>query len=202
MLGKTHLAVGVAATLAVVKPTSLRELVLAAGVGAVGALISDIDVGTSESHQDADVVTALTVGVVAVVLGLDHFFNMGIVSRIRASEGTFRLVLGLLLFIGICAYGKEQPHRSFMHSFFALALLEGAIFFIYPPLMLYFGVGFLSHLATDIWNRRDLKLLYPLPFGISFGLFSAKGPANRLFFLAGSAISIVEIGFFTLNMLR
>ena len=118
MLGKTHMAVGIATTLAVIPPENTRQLLLEVGAGAVGALISDIDVGTSESHRDADVITYLTLGVVAVVIALDHFMNTGIVFRIKQSEGWFRIILGILMFVGICAFGKEQPHRSFMHSFF------------------------------------------------------------------------------------
>ena len=49
MLGKTHMAVGIATTLAVIPPENTRQLLLEVGAGAVGALISDIDVGTSES---------------------------------------------------------------------------------------------------------------------------------------------------------
>ena len=106
MLGKTHMAVGIATTLAVIPPENTRQLLLEVGAGAVGALISDIDVGTSESHRDADVITYLTLGVVAVVIALDHFMNTGIVFRIKQSEGWFRIILGILMFVVICAYGK------------------------------------------------------------------------------------------------
>ena len=51
MLGKTHMAVGIAATLAITQPSGVSELVLAVGAGSLGALISDIDVGTSNSHR-------------------------------------------------------------------------------------------------------------------------------------------------------
>ena len=111
MLGKTHMAVGIATTLAVLPPENTRQLLLEVGAGAVGALISDIDVGTSESHRDADKITYLTLGVIAAVIALDHFMNTGIVFRIRQSAGTMKLILGILMFVGIGAYGKGQPHR-------------------------------------------------------------------------------------------
>lgn len=193
MLGKTHMAVGIATTLAVIPPENTRQLLLEVGAGAVGALISDIDVGTSESHRDADVITYLTLGVVAVVIALDHFMNTGIVFRIKQSEGWFRIILGILMFVGICAYGKEQPHRSFMHSFLALFLLEISIGIIYPAFIWPFAVGFLSHLASDILNRRKVRLLYPIPGGISLGLFSAKGVANSIFLWIGCAVIVVEV---------
>ena len=59
MLGKTHMAVGVAAAMAVVHPKSLPELVIGLSAAAVGAVISDIDVGTAEAHKDADVIMAM-----------------------------------------------------------------------------------------------------------------------------------------------
>ena len=97
------MAVGIATTLAVLPPENTRQLLLEVGAGAVGALISDIDVGTSESHRDADKITYLTLGVIAAVIALDHFMNTGIVFRIRQSAGTMKLILGILMFVGICA---------------------------------------------------------------------------------------------------
>lgn len=198
MLGKTHLAVGIATTLAVLPPENPRQLLLEAGAGAVGALISDIDVGTSDSHRDADRMTYLTIGVLAVVVALDHFCGMGIVQQIRQRESLFRIILGILIFVGICAYGKEQPHRSFMHSFLALFLLEVSIWIVYPAFMIPFGVGFLSHLVSDIFNRRKVQLLYPIPGGISLGLFSAKGAANSIFFTIASIVIAIELVRFVL----
>lgn len=199
MLGKTHMAVGAAATLAVIQPSSAYELVLALGGGVVGALISDIDVGTSESHRDADVVSGLAVISVAVALALDFFLGIGIVETIRSRESLIRIVGGLLLFIGICAFGKEQPHRSFMHSILALLALSLAVFLIYPPLVPYFGVGFLSHLASDIFNRKQVWILYPFT-GFSLNLFSAKGIANQIFFVAGCILTGIEIVLFVLRV--
>ena len=119
--------------------------------------------------------------------------NTGIVFRIRQSAGTMKLILGILMFVGICAYGKEQPHRSFMHSFLALFLLEISIGIIYPAFMWSFGIGFLSHLASDIFNRRKVRLLYPIPGGFSLGLFSAKGAANSIFLWVACAVIVVEL---------
>ena len=101
MLGKTHMAVGIAATLAITQPSGISELVLAVGAGSLGALISDIDVGTSNSHRDADKITALSAVVVLAVFALDYFCNTQIIERIIGSSGYLRIIAGLLLFIGI-----------------------------------------------------------------------------------------------------
>lgn len=193
MLGKTHMAVGIAATLAITQPSGVSELVLAVGAGSLGALISDIDVGTSNSHRDADKITALSVVVVLAVFAMDYFCNTQIIERIIGSSGYLRIIAGLLLFIGICAFGKEQPHRSFMHSFLALILLSFALGLIWEKAVIYFAVGFLSHLATDIFNKKKVRLLYPMKGGVSLGLFHAYGLANDIFFAIGSIIAVIEV---------
>lgn len=193
MLGKTHMAVGIAATLAITQPSGISELVLAVGAGSLGALISDIDVGTSNSHRDADKITALSVVVVLAVFALDYFCNTQIIERIIGSSGYLRIITGLLLFIGICAFGKEQPHRSFMHSFLALILLSFALGLIWEKAVIYFAVGFLSHLATDIFNKKKVRLLYPLKGGVSLGLFHAYGLVNDIFFVVGSIVAVIEV---------
>lgn len=193
MLGKTHMAVGIAATLAITQPSGISELVLAVGAGSLGALISDIDVGTSNSHRDADKITALSVVVVLAVFAMDYFCNTQIIERIIGSSGYLRIIAGLLLFIGICAFGKEQPHRSFMHSFLALILLSFALGLIWEKAVIYFAIGFLSHLATDIFNKKKVRLLYPMKGGVSLGLFHAYGLANDIFFAIGSIVAIIEV---------
>lgn len=193
MLGKTHMAVGIAAILAITQPSGVSELVLAVGAGSLGALISDIDVGTSNSHRDADKITALSVVVVLAVFAMDYFCNTQIIERIIGSSGYLRIIAGLLLFIGICAFGKEQPHRSFMHSFLALILLSFALGLIWEKAVIYFAVGFLSHLATDIFNKKKVRLLYPMKGGVSLGLFHAYGLANDIFFAIGSIVAIIEV---------
>ena len=202
LLGKTHMVVGIAATMAVTHPKNAPELVLAVGVGAFGALISDIDVGTSESHRDADKIVILSVTVLAAAFALDYFFQAGIVDRVLRGSGYGRIIAGISLFICICAFGKEQPHRSFMHSFLALVLLCFAIGLVWEKAVVYFAVGFLSHLATDIWNKKKVRLLYPLKGGVSLGLFHAYGLANQIFFMAGSAMAALEIGLFAVRIFQ
>jgi inner membrane protein len=44
LLGKTHFAVGVASSLIFTQPKTVQDVILAVGIGGMGALISDIDV--------------------------------------------------------------------------------------------------------------------------------------------------------------
>ena len=87
-----------------------------------------------------------------------------------------------------------------MHSFLALVLLCFAIGLVWEKAVVYFAVGFLSHLATDIWNKKKVRLLYPLKGGVSLGLFHAYGLANQIFFMAGNAMVVLEMGLFALRI--
>lgn len=192
MLGKTHMAVGIASALALTQPQSATDFVLAVGGGTVGALISDIDVGTSNSHRDADKIILLSFSALLAVLALDFFLHTRIMERIIQNSGAARILSGVACFLLICAFGKEQPHRSFMHSFPALILLDFAVGLIWQPLVLCFSIGFLSHLATDILTKRKLRLFYPSNRGFCLGLFHAHGIANRVLFWCGCAVAVSE----------
>lgn len=193
MLGKTHMMVGIASTLLVTQPDSLTELLTASSTGAIGALISDIDVDSSSSHREANKVIFLAAAVIAGTVATDYIGNFGFIENIINNGSIAKIVVGILLFLVVCALGKETPHRSFMHSFTALILLDASLILIYMPLTVYFTVGFLSHLATDIFNKRKLKLFYPLKKGISFNLFHAKGVANTAFLIVGTAVTAIEV---------
>lgn len=192
LLGKTHMAVGIAAVLTVTQPQTIPELVLAAGTGTVGALISDIDVGTSVSHREADKIVFLTAIAAGAVFALDYFCGMGIFDRMMRDGNRAQMVIGIGAFIGICAFGKERPHRSFMHSFLALAALCFVLGMVWQPMVPYFAIGFLSHIVIDLFNRRKIRLFYPLKGGIAFGLFRSNGIVNKILFWVGSVAAFSE----------
>lgn len=193
MLGKTHMVIGTATALAMTQPHDMKSLVLCLGGSALGALISDIDVGTSESHRDADVIVFLSFATIVAMGVVNFVFRLGLFEQLMRNNSAARIIGGMIGFVIICAFGKEQPHRSFMHSFCALILLSICVCLIFPDILYYFILGFLSHLAIDIFNRRGVQLLYPLPMGFSLGLFHAHGLANTIFFYLGSTITVAEI---------
>ena len=51
MTGKTHLAVGVAAALVIIRPDTLSNISVCIGAAVIGSVISDIDVKTSDSSN-------------------------------------------------------------------------------------------------------------------------------------------------------
>ena len=179
MLGRTHFFIGTAAALAVLQPQTVPALVTGAGAAAIGGLISDIDVGTSQAHRDADKIITATVAAAVLTILAEYKLNLGIYRRLTSDSSVLRLLAGTAAFLLICAYGKQQPHRSFMHSFAALALLTACVDIIYPDASAYFAVGFLSHLVLDFFNRKPEKLFWPWKKGFCLGLCSARGLVNR-----------------------
>lgn len=201
LLGKTHMIIGVASSLAITVPKTAPEFLLAVGLGAAGAVISDIDVETSNVHRNMGKVLLLTIVAAAVIFGLDIFLKTEIIHKITEDSHIHRIIAGCLIFLVVCVFGKEQPHRSFMHSFLALVLLDFALGLVWKKLILYFTIGFLSHLILDALNKKKLQLLYPLKGGFCMGLFSASGVANQLFYIAGCVAAGAEMILFVLRIL-
>ncbi len=191
MLGKTHMAVGIAATLACTCPKTVAELSMAVAIGTVGALIPDIDVESSESCRKANGAILLLSAISAAVAALDYFMGIKILEDVAGNSDAARIFAGVLLFVGTCVFGKKQPHRSFMHSFLALALLDGSLALAFPLFLPYFTVGFLSHLVLDLCNQKGLKLFYPCKYGVCLGWFRAHGWADRLLCTAGCAAALL-----------
>ena len=177
MLGKTHMAVGVAASLLLLQPHTLPELILGAGTAAVGSVISD---------QIIFVLETIVIGIVVV----EAHWHLGLYQRLMSNSSVSRIVLACAAFLAICAYGKKTPHRSFFHSFLAGGLLMSSVGVFLPILVPYFGIAFASHLVLDFLNHKGEQLLYPYRKRFSLGICSASGLVNRLFLFCGSVLSV------------
>ena len=189
MRGRTHFTVGTAAALLACQPGTAKELIMGAGLAAAGALVSDIDVGTSESHKKADlIVNSCILGIAALTaaqffgyISLDRFNEVVLNGKI------FQAAIGFVIMLLLAAYGKECPHRGFMHSFLACAAFSWCVSRMMPSLATYFFIGFVSHLALDFFNKRGLQLLFPWDKRFCLDLCSADGLADKLLDLAGRA---------------
>lgn len=108
MLGKTHMAVGVAASLLLLQPHTLPELILGAGTAAVGSVISDIDCGTSESSRRADqIIFVLETIVIGIVLVEAHW-HLGLYQRLMSNSSVSRHCAGLCRLSGNLCLRKED----------------------------------------------------------------------------------------------
>lgn len=196
MLGKTHMAAGVAASLLLMQPKNIQELVLGTGVAAIGAVISDIDIGTSDSHKEADKIIAMAAVAVTAMIAVECIWHVGLYRRIMRNSSAARMAVAAASFLIICDFGMKRPHRSFMHSVLALVLLTGCTAIFLPLAAPYFAAAFISHLALDLLNRKGERLLYPWKKGFSLDFCSSKGLVNHLLFRICSAASVGLFAFY------
>lgn len=193
---------GVAIAVCVMRPDTFPELLVGLGAAVVGSVISDIDVGSSGSGRAADGIIWVSAGAVAAVAAMERFWNVGVWDMILRNSSLLRVAAGSLGFIGVCAFGKAQPHRSFMHSFLALGILSIIMGTVLPAAVPYFALAFLTHLGLDVLNYKKVRILYPRREGLCFRLFHADGTANWLLFSAGLVMGVWQVGMCVWRILR
>ena len=185
MQGKTHLVIGVALSLAVMRPSTMPALVGGAGIAALGSVISDIDAGQSGAGHDATKVVASIVIAGVLVLLADLYFHLGLYARFLRRGRETGFMLPLLLFILFAAVGMLTRHRSFMHSLPAMILFTACIWFMQRAMAPYFAIAYASHLLLDLTNRRGMRLFFPSRKLVSMKLFASNGWMDRILLMAG-----------------
>lgn len=194
MTGKTHFVVGEAAALAVMLPCGWKETALCFAAAAVGSVICDIDVDSSNAHRQAERVILFSV--IAVLLaGLAEWkFDLGITQKIVSERELWPKIAGIIGFLIMCVIGKEQPHRGFMHSLLAVLIFSGLVYLVIPEAASYFAVAMSSHLVLDIFNKKNIRLWYPFRGGVSLKLCKADGTADgALFYIGCTAASVLTL---------
>ncbi len=201
MLKKTHLAVGTAASLCVLQPTTMKELLIGTSVAMLGSVISDMDSEASKTNRYMDVIVTITALVVVGVTAFSMSGRKEIWNWLRSDlVMTPKVITGIAFFI-ICAFGKEQPHRSFMHSLLGLFALYGCVEVIFPGSAPYFGVAFLSHILLDLLNRKGIRLFYPLQKRICLDVCSSSGWINDILLKLGLWVSVIALVYRVLCLL-
>ena len=93
------MAVGVAASLLLLQPHTLPELILGAGTAAVGSVISDIDCGTSESSRRADQIIFVLETIVIGIVVVEAHWHLGLYQRLMSNSSVSRIVLACAAFL-------------------------------------------------------------------------------------------------------
>ena len=188
MLGKTHLAIGMAAALALIRPDTPAECFTALISGAVGGVLADMDTIRTDRRKGATQVHTFAAVMTAALLMLDSVLDTGLCAEI-AQQNFNTIVAGTILFALLWVFGLCSDHRSFSHSLCAVCLFTWAVNMICPQMSRAFLTAYASHLVLDLLNKRSLKLFYPLDNGICFGVFYSNRKANKIFLYAGCLIS-------------
>ncbi len=188
MMGKTHIAVGIATALALVQPHTPADCLLTLCGGAVGGLLCDVECREKKNDSPLPWLIAFLLMLLTVIL--DSALHLGICHTL-VTERASRASMGLLIVVLCCVKGHFSPHRDFTHSLLFTAFLTFGSFQIHPFFGLGMASGSLSHLALDVTNRRPLRLFYPLKHGFCLRLFYADRLANKVFLWLGLIADIL-----------
>ena len=183
MSGKTHLAMGVASALVIIRPMTLSDLIVCTGAAIIGSLICDIDIKTSNSRSAFNTILGIIV-ILSIIEGyINYRFNFSIMTMILEESNMYRLLSGIAVFIVTCIVCKEFPHRTFTHSALGVLLFSLIVFYIFP----------------DMMNKKAVLVWYPLKRGASLGVCTASGKVNNILCIAGTFICV---GYFYFYLIK
>lgn len=189
----THIVCANALALAFIRPDSPTSLLLTLGAATIGGTISDIDVSDKE-HKKYIILYSIIALVSVLVLGLlELIFHIGINDWIINNSSYARINICLLLTIGLCYYGYLNPHRSFLHSFLGVFLLILLCYIGFRVAVIPFGIGIISHIILDLFNKKGLWLFYPIKKKFSLKLCVYNGEVNFYLFNIFTTILIIEL---------
>ena len=198
MIGKTHIAVGIAAAYAVLHPQTVPEFIIATVGGSVGGVMADIDVKIDNSNKfaakaslDALYGEILAFAISAGALAGDYFTGGNILQSIIVSLPRF--IIGMAIFVALIVIGELSKHRDKTHSLLAMLLFSGSVYLIEPHIGIAFAVGYSSHLIIDLFNKSPIRILYPMKKGICFKMCYADRLGNELFLIGGVLIMVLYI---------
>lgn len=180
MMSRTHLTVGIAAALALSPVTDLQTCLLAAAGGAIGGVIPDVDIFNTAHKKDALLVGLISFGI--LIGGIVYYImNHLIIGDVLGHLSIF----GAFCFDVLFVIGFFSDHRHFTHSILAMLLFSLSVSMICKPLMIPFAIGFISHLALDILNKKGMHLLFPYKKGFCLKLCYADKLANKVLLIVG-----------------
>lgn len=182
MLRDTHIAAGVSAALLLVRPQGMLPAAGTLLAAVCGSVISDIDADRSWARKQADIWFCVSAaGLEAVTLMFTVSGQIGSVVDAIGAVGCIGKLAACVLAVILCMFGMQQKHRLFMHSFAAGAALTACVSVALSRRQAcVFLAAFLSHIALDLMNHRDLRLFWPWKKGFCLHLCTSDGIANKI----------------------
>ncbi len=189
MTGKTHTAMGMAIglTLAFKKPVEAQLALITAST--LGALAPDLDHPKGELNQKLLLINNNFFKTIFYLIIVIIFLSIYIQNR-----SSIFILLGLFSFAL-----ATSSHRSFTHSIIGFLLFSAIIRLILMdsdlfPIDAAFIIGYASHLLTDCFTAKGIKLFYPLKTNIAFPLkVKNNGFGEKFIFILLILYSIVVL---------
>ena len=188
MMSKTHLTIGIAASLAAA-PATPEGLKYALIGGSIGSMICDIDRSSEGTVRDAGVGWLIT-AVVSAAAWMKESIVAGTGPTYRDLLSDPWKLICFAFLIGLYLFAISGAHRGFSHSLLMLCCSFFFIFFISRRMSLFYAIAFLTHIILDVLNKRPVRVLYPMKKGFCLYWFYCDGTANNVLMLAGTAAVI------------
>ena len=193
MLNRTHLAVGMAASLAasffILQPQNLSDVIVSVAGGAVGGVFADVDTVSHDKKHDALIGQLLGALALFAAASLDLYFKLGVCEFVTGPNRRVSIAAAVGI-VFLYMFGFLSPHRTFTHSLIAMALFSGCFALIYTRLGFAVLAGYVSHLALDLMNKKEVHLFYPIKTGVCLRLFYSGKTADKFFLRLGLAATI------------
>jgi inner membrane protein len=149
MLGKTHIAIGLAAT-AIMYTHEPHKLPIALAVAGISSLLPDIDEEHSIVRRKVDVIPGIPLGFPLLLAG-DYFsYQYHYLSLLSA--------ILIAVFIGFAYFTK---HRGFTHSLLGFAAFAIIMALSDKTILVPALIGYSAHLIADACTNTGIMLLYP-----------------------------------------
>ena len=198
MLGKTHVASGVATSLVVLHPNSLSGVIGAVIGGAVGGWMCDVDCKTQSQLKSSLHGFVLTAVITCLALYLDHLLDGNIYKSIVSKWELKKITGAILVLLGV-VFGITSNHRSFTHSIFALLWFTFSFYLLCEPICAALGIGFISHLILDLPNKKGMQLFFPFKKKVCLNICSSDGKANSIIMIFATILSVALVSWFSIN---
>ena len=147
MLGRTHIAIALAATAVIINDPSKMPLDLT--IAAVSAILPDIDTqGSMLRHKLSKYAGILSLPILLVIgylLFIHNYFSL----------------FSLILYTTYLIFAFVGHHRGFTHSLLGFTLFALILFMSDKAIILPAIIGYASHLIADLLTPSGIPIFYP-----------------------------------------
>lgn len=192
MLGKTHISAALASAAVLTfnyRISIINPIILSGAI--IGGLMPDIDLENSTiSKYINNKFIAISIGLLSFLMFITFHLKLGNPLLRIFYKYQYKLIGIFILLISI-AFSKFTGHRMYSHSISGLSVFSFGIYLIYKPALIWFAVGYISHILIDLLNFQGEALLFPFKGTYSFKICKSNGVINKCMFFIGLAVFII-----------
>lgn len=195
------MAVGVGIATLLLTANDITTIIGGTTLALIGSLIVDID---TDKSKGAKLLKESFKGVVVlIILGIifQTQHNVNVLNYITENKTITQRFVGLGILVVALIIGKFSSHRGFTHSLIGIVSYTIPVYMLVGSLYTWFLIGYIAHILADMFNKKEVRLLYPLKNGICLKLCSSDGVVDKILF-SSFIVMIVLKYITTLNIIH